>query len=218
MGNILYTKQNEKGPINFFCGNISKFKAPTTDSKPYDVTVKMSLFNPDTKKWEVKSVSLAGWNNDKRPFADQLGRMKLKVGSYVYGVCGDLSESKTQRGTFIDASLFSLRYSGIQTIEDGSKSYLLLCGRVGNITMKDDQASFSLAIDAYSKEEGRTTKWYNINVEDAVFQRLKKGGMLVKGAKMTVLGQLKETKKETKNPVVNCIRFDFSMPPKDDGK
>lgn len=215
MGNILYTKQNEKGPINFFAGNIIRLKAPDAADKPFNIAIKMSLFNPDTKKWENKDVSFAAWNGDRSQLADRLGRMKLAVGRYVYGVCGDLTERKTDRATYINASLFSLGYSGEQTIEDGGKSYLLLCGRVGNINLKDDKGSFSLAVDAYTPEEGRFTKWYNINIEGPVFGRIKKGGKLVKGVKMTLLGQLVETKKETKHPVVSAMRVDFSVADKE---
>lgn len=211
MGSILYTRTGEKGSINYFSGTVSSVREPS-GKKPFVVNIRMALMNPKTKKTEYKTVSMNAWNNEKANRADRFSHMKIRKGSFVYGVCGDLRENKTDKNTYINATLFALGYAGRMDIEDGDKKYILLSGRVGNIRESEDgtSASFGLAVDTYDREEKEnTTQWYNVDCAGTVFQRLQKTGRFKKGVLMAVLAQMKETKKETKNPVVTCLRFDF---------
>ena len=217
MGNILYTKQTDKGALNYFCGNVTKVMPPKDANHPYSLNIKLSLMT-STKKFEVKTVTLNAWNSDKVQRADNIARMKIKEGSYISGICGDLTEKKSNKGnfTFINAALFGIKYSGRTDIQDGDKSYILLSGRVGNIREFKEGFSFGLVVDGYDRDtKERTSDWYNVNVGGAVLERMKKTGRLQKGVQMSVLAQEVETEKETANPVVKCLRFDFADKPKE---
>ena len=211
MGSILYTKAVEKGSFNYFAGTVSSVREPS-GKKPFSISIRMALMNPKTKKTEYKTVSMSAWNNEKANRADRFAHMKIHKGSFVYGLCGDLRENKADKNTYINATLFALGYAGRMDIEDGDKKYILLSGRDGNINESEDgkSASFGLAVDIYDREnKENTTQWYNVDCAGAVLQRLQKTGRFKKGVLMAVLAQMKETKKETKNPVVTCLRFDF---------
>lgn len=217
MGNILYTKQNDKGALNYFCGNVTKVTPPKEPNRPYSLNIKLSLMTAP-KKFEVKTVTLNAWNSEKAKRADSIARMNIHEGSYIHGVCGDLEERKSSKGnyTFINARLFGASYSGRTDIQDGDKSYILLSGRVGNIHEFKEGISFGLVVDGYDRDtKEKTSDWYNVNVGGAVLERMKKTGRLQKGVQMTVLAQVVETEKETTNPVVRCLRFDFADKPKE---
>lgn len=217
MGNILYTRQGEKGNLNFFCGTVTKVTPPKEPNRPYSLNVKLSLMT-SPKKFEVKTVTLNAWNSDKAQRADSIAHMKIKEGSYIQGICGDLTEKQSTKGkyTFINANLFSARYSGRMDITDGDKSYIMLSGRVGNVYEHKDSISFGLVFDGYDHDTKETKpEWYNVDVGGAVLERMKKTGRLQKGVQMTILAQEVETEKETANPVVKCLRFDFADKPKE---
>lgn len=214
MGNILYTKFGDNGPLNFFCGNVKSVTPPNAENRPYRVTMTLSLADQDTGKFSAKDVDMNAWNGERANRADRVARMKLHPGSYVVGICGDVTERQGKNRTFLNASLFNLHYSSSMTIEDGGKEYILLCGRIGNLReLKGGAASAGIVVDEYDREKQEPVLlWYNLDFDGDVAKRVAKTKKLVKGARMTILGQIVETEKETKNPVVKVLRFDFADP------
>lgn len=214
MGNILYSKQVEKGVINYFAGSIAKLTPPKSVGHPYRVSIRISVNDPDTKKWVKRTLVLSAWNNDNgRKMADIVMNMKLKEGTYIYGICREINELTTKDGknVYLAANLLFLSFSGKTDIEDGDKSYVLLSGNVGDNKPHEKGGNISLAISTYNwetKEKG--TVWYNVNMDEKVYGRI--GSKVKKGNRITVLAQHKNTKKETKNPVVQALRVDVEAP------
>lgn len=210
MGRIIHFQETEKGPRNYFCGNISKIQGPDSDDKPFNITLRVTVWNNTTKKSEIKTLRLAGWNNDTVKHADNMRKMKLRVGAYVCGICGALDTYTTPKNyTMLQSNILTIRYGGEFATND-DQGRLMLSGRIGKLS---DKGGFSFAVDAYDKDaHERVTKWYNINCAAKVQEQMNAAGILKPGTQLCMMVRPVNTAKPTKNPVMECTQFDYSDP------
>ena len=191
MGKILCTTHNEKGDINYVAGEIN-FVAEGTgeyEGKAMYASMTVSTLNPETNKYDKKLIRFGFFNKDnseKPQLADQAKNAKLRVGSFVMIVCGNIEDAgrTTKNGIPIyKATAFAFRFNGRRTFEvtgkDG-KAYEnnIICGNTGRIYVGDKATYVRIPINTGSYED-QVTDWYTVffddGLKDAAGQYIKQG-------------------------------------------
>lgn len=157
MGRIMYTKKDERGELNYLSGVIT-FVREGADGKVLNIGMMLDGKDP-------ASVSIACWNGEKTKLADRARAAKLAPGSFITVLVGELKDAgKNEKGMQrFNANAFRFWYNGAISIEDGDKTFTLVCGRAVSPREGDGLYSVQVPISVWNTEMGgQETDWVGV--------------------------------------------------------
>ena len=170
MGKIMYTEKSATGgEINHIAGVVTYVgERIVNDIKVANIGTTLSVYNPETKSYDNKYLSIGFWNSTdetKPQLADNVLKARVAKGSFLMMVVGELKENDpaTDGTARLSARGLYFTYNGKRELknENGEVIYNLFCGTACNPRESEGVFDLNIPINTRAGAETETT-WYSI--------------------------------------------------------